>query len=100
MGYGEAWRLLLLVAADPSSQTAASIAGWSYPLDRAGQTLAVVAENIARSAGDKRWTLPRPWDERPKVIGTAALSPSQMRVLLDKHRARGHESTELVVGRT
>lgn len=100
MGYGEAWRLLRIVAADPSSQTAAAISGWAFPLDRAAQTLAVVAENVARNGGDKRWTYPRPWDEKPKALGSARMTPRQMRAFLDEHRATPHESTAHVVGPT
>jgi hypothetical protein len=97
MGWGEATRLLRLLATDPSAQTCAAVSGWAYPLDRGALTMATVAENIARSAGDKRFHYPRPWDEKPKVLGTASMSVAQMRAFLDKHRAQNTSGAGQVV---
>jgi len=70
MSYGEAWRLMEILIADPSSQLAAAVAGWAYPVTRAELTLRDLYDLQHRSKSRRKpKPYPRPWDPQPKQIG-------------------------------
>jgi hypothetical protein len=55
IGWGEAIRLVRILRSDPSSQLAASLEGWDYPLDRAGWMLADLIDVQGSSKAGKKW---------------------------------------------
>lgn len=58
MGYGEAWRLLMILLNDPSSQFAAAFGDWEFPITRADMAFRDwIDMNTARTA--KPYS--RPW---------------------------------------
>ncbi len=75
MGWGEAWRLFLILGSDPSSQVAAALAGWQHPASREELAIAWLFDLTGRlRLGRKHKPYPRPWDERPKQTGTGRRS--------------------------
>ncbi len=71
MGWGEAWRLFLILGSDPSTQVAAALAGWQHPASREELAIAWLFDLTGRlKLGRKHKPYPRPWDERPKQTGT------------------------------
>ena len=70
MSYGEALRLITVLAGDPSSQTAAALGGWAHPITRTDSTLRDLydLQHISK-AKRKPEPYPRPWDERPTHTG-------------------------------
>ena len=69
-GWGESWRLYLILGGDPSSQVCAALAGWNHPAGRDVLALADLFDVTARANFKKPRPYPRPWDERPKTKGT------------------------------
>jgi len=62
MGWGEAWRLTLVLARDPSSQVAAAVAGWPHPVTREWAVIADLFDLQHKVASqNKSKPLPRPW---------------------------------------
>lgn len=60
-GWDEALDLVRVLRADPSSQLAASIEGWDYPLERAGWMLAdLIDVQLAKAGAKNRKPYPRP----------------------------------------
>lgn len=54
-------RLVRILRSDPSTQLAASIEGWDYPLSREGWMLADLIDVQGRVAAGKKWKpYPRP----------------------------------------
>lgn len=87
MGWGEAWRLTQLLLRDPSSQLAAALAGWQFPASREYLTLMDTFDlHHMLNAKKMPEAMRRPWDVPPRRLGSAAMSPESMRVLLDQHR--------------
>jgi hypothetical protein len=72
MTWGEAHRMVEVLAVDPSSHIGAALAGWLYPADRL--TLAVLdlfdlQNQVALSQGGskrKAKRYPRPWPDKSK----------------------------------
>ena len=59
--WGEAIRLVRILRGDPSSQFAAAVEGWDYPLDRNGWMLADLIDVQGQSKAGKKWkNYPRP----------------------------------------
>ena len=84
MGWGEAWRLTKILAADPSSAVAAAFAGWQYPLSREGITLRDLYDlQHTSKAKRKPKAYPRPWDSPAKQIGgnRPGMTPQEYRAL-------------------
>ena len=79
MGYGEAWRLMRVLIADPSSQLAASLAGWEHPATRESLALYDLYDlQHASKAKRKPKPYPRPWVKKPRRIGAGtSLTPEQ-----------------------
>lgn len=91
MSYAEAYRLTLVLAADPSSQIGATLAGWDHPTSREALILMDAYDLSARvAAGGRRKTkpYPRPWPDKSKrTFGAGRGMPiEQMRALLDAQR--------------
>lgn len=67
IGWGEALDLVRVLRADPSSQLAASVEGWDYPLERIGWMLADLIDVQGMAAAGKRWkSYPRPIKAKDK----------------------------------
>lgn len=68
IGWDEALDLVRILRADPSSQLAASIEGWTYPLERLGWMLADLIDVQGQTAAGKKWkTYPRPMKAKDKT---------------------------------
>lgn len=62
MTWGEALRLVALLAADPSSQVAARFAAWERPISREEMVLADLFDvQLASKSKKKPSPYPRPW---------------------------------------
>lgn len=55
MPWDEAVRLVRILRADPSSQIAAAIEGWDYPLSREGWQMADLIDVQGASKAGKKW---------------------------------------------
>jgi hypothetical protein len=64
MSWGEAWRLFNILAADPSTQVAAQLAGWKHPADRIDLILRDLFDLEFRKAKKSPKPYPRPWDKQ------------------------------------
>lgn len=72
MSWAEALRLTQILMEDPASQIAAATAGWQYPLSREGLAIRDLYDLQHRSKSRKKpKPYPRPWDTKPKRMGTA-----------------------------
>jgi hypothetical protein len=76
MSWGEAWRLFNILALDPSSLTAAALAGWKFPATRADLVLRDLFDLEFRKAKRNPKAYPRPWDktETRKLGGGRGMS--------------------------
>lgn len=83
MTYGEALRLTTVLAADPSSQIAAGLAGWAHPVTRADLTLRDLYDlQYMSKAKHKPPPYPRPWDKQPERTGAdTSLTVDQYRAI-------------------
>ena len=93
MRWGEAYRLALLLARDPSSALGAALAGWEYPLSREALTLADLYDLQHTSKVKRRpRPYPRPWaDKERKRTGTGRYTTAELRAVLAATRAHAHE---------
>lgn len=67
MSWGESIRLTQVLLGDPTSQVAASMAGWAYPTTRTHLALADLYDVTVRANSRHKATpYPRPWD-KPKA---------------------------------
>jgi hypothetical protein len=70
MTWGEAWRLVEILLADPSSHLGAAVAGWQYPVERGELTLRDLYDLQHRSKSKRKpKPYPRPWERKPIKIG-------------------------------
>lgn len=68
IGWDEALDLVRVLRADPSSQLAASLEGWDYPLSRDGWMLADLIDVQGQMAAGKKWkSYPRPVKAKGKT---------------------------------
>lgn len=68
VGWSEALDLVRVLRSDPSSQLAAAIEGWDYPLERLGWMLADLIDVQGSSKAGKKWkTYPRPLKAKSKT---------------------------------
>lgn len=86
MGWGEAYRVMDLLARDPSTWVAAAFAGWVHPLAREALTLADLYDATTNAHFKKPKKYPRPWDEQPKVFGSQPMTKARLRAILDANR--------------
>lgn len=90
MGWGEAWRIVHVLANDPSSQLAAAVNEWDYPASREVAVLAdlydaFVMANTRRGRQPKPY--PRPWPDKSKSRPRPTVTPE---VAIAALRAAGH----------
>ena len=76
-GWGEAWRLFVILGGDPSSHVGAALAGWQYPATREELALGTLIDRFQRANFKKAPAYPRPWDEPPKRHGTGSRTKSE-----------------------
>lgn len=78
IGWEEALDLVRVLRSDPSSQLAASLEGWDYPLSRVGWMLADLIDVQGQTAAGKKWkayprpTKPRGRGDRDRIVGNVA----------------------------
>lgn len=83
MAWREAWSLTRSLIKDPSTATAAAIAGWEHPASTVWQLLADIYDLLAQANSRRKpKPYPRPFDRRRTRIGRAALPQSQIRAAL------------------
>jgi hypothetical protein len=83
MDWAETWRLMLVLASDPSSQVAPALAGWKHPLSRESIVLLDLFDLQHTSKAKRRpKAYPRPWDAEKKSYGKGtAVSLAEYRAL-------------------
>jgi hypothetical protein len=88
MDWAEAWRLTLVLVADPTSQVCAALSHWQYPLSWEGIALRDLYDLQHTSKSKKRpKPYPRPWDKPPKKHGAGSnLSLDEYQALRDRHQ--------------
>lgn len=93
MRWGEAYRLAGVLARDPASAVAASVAGWHYPLSREALALADLYDLQHHSKVKRKpKPYPRPWvDKDRKRHGTGRYTPNELRAVLSASRAHARE---------
>lgn len=76
MSWGEAWRLFQIVALEPSSQVAATLAGWKHPAERADLVMRDLYDLQHASKSKRKPKLyARPWDKtETKKLGGRGMS--------------------------
>lgn len=63
MSWAEAWRLFNILSTDPSSETAAAIAGWKFPATRADLVMRDLFDLQFRKVKRNPRAYERPWDK-------------------------------------
>ena len=86
MSWGEAWRLTMELASDPSSHVAAGIYGWDHAVSYEWMLAANAYDAFVSANSDPKKSrpapYPRPWDEKPKAIGAGtSMSVAEYRAL-------------------
>lgn len=79
MAWGEAYRLLLILLADPSSQIHAACAGWGWPATREWFALRAIHGRLGMFAKGRPPDLPGPWDTGPRRITGGSYSIEEYR---------------------
>lgn len=94
MTYGEAIGLVKQLAADTSSRTAASLAGWDRPVDAAALVLMDlydlthhVAWGQAGGKGQRPKPYPRPWPDKTRTRTKPEVTQAQV---IEALRFAGH----------
>lgn len=92
MEWGEAIRLVRILRSDPSSQLAASIEGWDYPLERLGWMIADLLDVQGSSKAGKKWkTYPRPIKPKSAIERITGETVGMTRAeTIERLRALGH----------
>lgn len=94
MTYGEAWRLVHILAGDPSSQIATALGAWSHPVTREDivlRDLFDLQQAVAMAGSKKKPTpYPRPWPTKVSK-GLAPGADITQDQILDALRAAGHD---------
>ena len=84
MDWGEAFRLTMVLAGDPSSQVCAALSGWKYPLAWSDIVFRDLydLQHASKSKRKKPKPYPRPWDKEAKTHGQGThLTPEQYRAI-------------------
>lgn len=99
MGWGEAVRLTHVLAGDPSSQVAAALAGWEYPVTHeaiVSMNLYDLTHQVAWSQGGGKGKRPaphvRPWSMKDRRKTTTPAPGVTQDEILTALRAAGHEA--------
>lgn len=92
IGWSEAIDLVRVLRMDPSSQVAAELQGWEYPLDRLGWMLADLIDVQGQKAAGKKWkAYPRPLKPKTAVEHITGNVAGQTRAeTIERLRALGH----------
>jgi hypothetical protein len=87
MDWGEAWRLTLVLASDPSSYVAAVLSEWKHPLSWESIALRDLYD-LQHASKSKRKPKPyaRPWDRPTKTYGGTGYSVEDYMRLRDSAR--------------
>lgn len=90
MTYGEAWRLFLLLSADPSSHVAAAMNGWSFPASREALALFDLFD-LQHASKAKRRPAPyqRPWVANERKRRGRGMPLEELKAVLAATRASG-----------
>ena len=87
MTWGEAWRLYLILAGDPSSQVAAAIQGWTHPVSREALVLFDLLDLQHTSKAKRRPSpYPRPWLANERKRRGRGMPVADLRAILDEAR--------------
>lgn len=88
MSWGEATRLLQVLAADPSSALCAALAGWQHPFSREALILADLfdLQHASKAKRGRPQPWPRPWATGRRRWGNRRLSIPELRAVLDAQR--------------
>lgn len=84
MAWGEAIRLTKILAGDPSSQVAASIAGWTHAASRESLVLMDLFDLTHAANSDKKHRpkpYPRPWPAKGRTKTKPAASLTQAEII-------------------
>jgi len=83
MDWGEAYRLTLALAGDPSSHVSASVSGWKYALSAESIVLRDLYDLQHQSKTTKKpKPYPRPWDTATQAIGKGtSMTPEEYHAL-------------------
>lgn len=87
MDWGEAWRMALVLVADPTSQVCAAVSGWHHSLSWEGIALRDLYDLQHKSKAKNPRNVksyPRPWDRKPIGKGTA-LSADEYQAIRARH---------------
>jgi len=87
MSWGEAGRLAGLLSKDPTSQVAAALSSWLYPVTRESLVLMDYYDAYSRATFKRPNPYPRPWDSPVKRYGRAAYTTDELRRVLTIQRA-------------
>src|SRR5690606_34330058 len=91
VGWGQAIRLLTILKADPSSATAAALAGWSHPISREALALADLIDVQGSSKAGKKWKVyPRPWEVKGEQTRRGNAAGRTRAEVIDILRRFGH----------
>lgn len=91
MTWGEAARLVTILASDPSSMTAASVGGWDYPTTREALVMMDLFDLQHMSKSKKKpKPYPRPWKAAAARtrVGRTSMTTEQIDAVLRRH---GHD---------
>lgn len=90
MSWGEAFRLALILIADPSSQVGAATGGLAQPVSREYVALQILVDNAVQQAAKKRAqlrTLPDPFKRTKRIGGRhVGVSAVDFETVLAAHR--------------
>lgn len=99
MSWGEAWRLTLELAKDPSSSVAAAFAGWPYPWSWETELLACVRDSIVRAFSKKSAKpYPRPWEQVKRVGKSQYSRKKTLDILQAAKEGRLGPGKEITIG--
>lgn len=91
MEWGEAFRLIQILRADPSSMIAAAAEGWEYPMPREAAILADLYDLEHAKAGAKnRVPYPRPWKQKGDVRKFGSTGGRTRAEVVEILNAHGH----------
>lgn len=89
MSWGEAVRLLSILAKDPTSQVATVVAGWDRPWSYEWAATVDVFDRMAQLRGARAKPYPRPWpDPNTKRHGRTDKSRAEVISILNAHGHR------------
>lgn len=87
MDWGEAVRMTLVLAGDPTSQICAALSEWKHPLSWEGIALRHLFD-LQHASKSKHRPKPygMPWDRPKKKYGSRGMTPEQYEAIRARHR--------------